>query len=98
MNLHDGSDYFYYYLIHGGLFMYEEYYEKIKQECLIRNLRPSTSDVYFNQITVFLRWTGDKNPDDLTLSDVRNYISYLRLEKHLSTSYCNGINSALRFF
>ena len=78
--------------------MYEEYYEKIKQECLIRNLRPSTSYVYFNQITVFLRWTGDKNPDDLTLSDVRNYISFLRLEKHLSTSYCNGINSALRFF
>lgn len=78
--------------------MYEEYYEKIKQECLIRNLRPSTADVYFNQITVFLRWTGDKNPDDLTLSDVRNYISFLRLEKHLSTSYCNGINSALRFF
>ena len=78
--------------------MYEEYYEKIKQECLIRNLRPSTADVYFAQITVFLRWTGDKNPDDLTLSDVRNYISFLRLEKHLSTSYCNGINSALRFF
>ena len=78
--------------------MYEEYYEKIKQECLIRNLRPSTADVYFAQITVFLRWTGDKNPDELTLSDVRNYISYLRLEKHLSTSYCNGINSALRFF
>ena len=78
--------------------MYEEYYEKIKQECLIRNLRPSTADVYFNQITVFLRWTGDKNPDDLSLSDVRNYISFLRLEKHFSTSYCNGINSALRFF
>ena len=80
------------------LFMYEEYYEKIKQECLIRNLRPSTADVYFNQITVFLRWTGDKNPDDLSLLDVRNYISFLRLEKHFSTSYCNGINSALRFF
>ena len=78
--------------------MYEEYYEKIKQECLIRNLRPSTADVYFNQITVFLRWTGDKNPDELSLSDVRNYISFLRLEKHFSTSYCNGINSALRFF
>lgn len=45
-----------------------------------------------------MRWTGDKNPDDLTLSDVRNYISFLRLEKHFSTSYCNGINSALRFF
>ena len=78
--------------------MYEEYYEKIKQECLIRNLRPSTADVYFSQVTIFLRWTGDKNPDDLTLSDVRDYISFLRLEKHLSTSYCNGINSALRFF
>ncbi len=71
--------------------MYEEYYEKIKQECLIRNLRPSTADVYFNQITVFLRWTGDKNPDDLSLSDVRNYISFLRLEKHFSTSYCKLI-------
>ena len=78
--------------------MYEEYYEKIKQECLIRNLRPSTADVYFSQVTIFLRWTGDKNPDDLALSDVRDYISFLRLEKHLSTSYCNGINSALRFF
>lgn len=78
--------------------MYEQYYEKIKQECLIRNLRPSTADVYYNQITVFLRWTDNKSIDDLTLSDVRNYISFLRLEKNYSTSYCNGINSALRFF
>lgn len=78
--------------------MYEDIYEKIKEECLIRNLRPSTADVYFNQITVFLRWTGDKDVNDLTLADVRNYIRHLRLDKNFSTSYCNGINSALRFF
>lgn len=78
--------------------MYEDIYEKIKEECLIRNLRPSTADVYFNQITVFLRWTGGKDVNDLTLVDVRNYIRHLRLDKNFSTSYCNGINSALRFF
>ena len=78
--------------------MYEDIYEKIKDECLIRNLRPSTADVYFNQITVFLKWTGNKDVNDLTLADVRNYIRHLRLDKNFSTSYCNGINSALRFF
>lgn len=80
------------------LFMYEDIYQKIKEECIIRNLRPSTADVYFNQITVFLRWTNDKALEELTLTDARNYICHLRLDKHFSTGYCNGINSALRFF
>ena len=77
--------------------MYEEYYEKLKNECLLRNRKEGTVETYTANIKKFLEWSG-KNPEELTLEDCRNYIFDLRINKGMSTQHCNGINSALKFF
>lgn len=77
--------------------MYEEYYEKIKKECLLRNRKEGTIETYTANIKKFLEWSG-KNPEDLNLEDCRAYIFELRVDKKMSTQHCNGINSALKFF
>jgi len=78
--------------------MYEEYLNKLKEECLIRNRAEKTFDCYSAVIRSFLNWTDGKTPDDLTLEDARNYIFEMRVKRHLSTQYCNMIHSALKFF
>lgn len=77
--------------------MYEEYYEKIKKECLLRNRKEGTIETYTANIKKFLEWSG-KNPEDLNLEDCRAYIFELRVDKKMSTQHCNGINSAVKFF
>ena len=39
--------------------MYEEYYEKVREECLIRNRSSRTADIYVKNIRHFLEWTGN---------------------------------------
>ena len=78
--------------------MYEEYFERLKKECLLRNRKEGTIDTYTANIKKFIEWTGNKNPEDLILEDCRDYIYELRVEKKMSTQHCNGINSALKFF
>ena len=67
--------------------MYEEYFKKLKEECLIRNRAENTFDCYVFIIRTFLKWSNRKSPDDLTLNDARNYIFELRVKRHLSTQY-----------
>ena len=77
--------------------MYEKYFEKLKEELLLQNRKESTYHTYTANITKFLNWF-QKEPEELTLMDARNYIYELRIEKGMSTQHCNGINSALKFF
>ena len=78
--------------------MYEKYFEKLREEGLLRNRTEGTIATYTANIKKFLDWTEDKNPEDLTLEDCRNYIYELRVERKMSTQHCNGVNSAFKFF
>lgn len=78
------------------VFMYEEYYKKVREECLIRNRSSRTADVYVSNISHFMKWTGNKPMEELTLQDARNFI----LEKRYSgakASTCNFYNSSICF-
>jgi len=77
--------------------MYEEYLEKLKEEGIIRNRKEGTIQTYTANVNKFLNW-ADKNPEELTLDDCRNYIWELRVVCKFSTQHCNGVNSALKFF
>lgn len=77
--------------------MYEEIYEKIKEECFIRNRSAGTCKTYVFHVSNFLKWIGDKPLQDLTLTDAREYILYKR-NLGRATGTCNGVNSALSFF
>lgn len=78
--------------------MYKEYFEKLKDECLLRNRAKGTLDQYTLKVKQFLEWTGNVNPEELTLEHARNYIYELRINQNKSTQHCNGVNSALKFF
>lgn len=76
--------------------MYEEYYNKLREECLIRNRSPKTADTYINNISHFMKWTGYKPMENLTLQDARSFI----LEKRhsgVAPSTCNFYNSSICF-
>ena len=75
--------------------MYEDIYEKIKEECRIRNLSANTCKKYFFYVSCFLKWIGDKPLEELTLADARGYILFKR--HTCAPATCNGINSSLSF-
>ena len=76
--------------------MYEKYFNKLREECLIRNMSSRTADTYINNIRHFMKWTGYKSMEDLSLQDARSFI----LEKRnsgLSSAICNFYNSSICF-
>ena len=76
--------------------MYEKYFNKLREECLIRNRSSRTADTYINNIRHFMKWTGYKPMEDLSLQDARLFI----LEKRnsgLSSATCNFYNSSISF-
>lgn len=78
------------------VFMYEKYFEKLTEECEIRNRSANTARTYSDNIKRFLIDVG-KHPDQLLLDDARQYILKKRREG-ISAEYCNNINSSLAFF
>lgn len=77
--------------------MYEKYFEKLEKEFAIRNRKESSLHTYKHSIKLFLDWCG-KSPEEVTLEDAHDFIYELRINQKKSTQYCNGINSALKFF
>lgn len=76
--------------------MYEKYFEKLTEECEIRNRSANTARTYSDNIKRFPIDVG-KHPDQLLLDDARQYILKKRREG-ISAEYCNNINSSLAFF
>ena len=77
--------------------MYKDIFDKIREECRIRNHSENSIKQYVYHASCFLKWVGDKPLEELTLSDAREYILYKR-NTSCSPATCNGINSALSFF
>ncbi len=76
--------------------MYESYINKIEVVGKLRNLKPGTIRTYKNNVTTFLEFTN-KNPEDLTCEDARDYLVYLQ-NKGNKASTLNNKNGSLVFF
>lgn len=76
--------------------MYESYIDKIEVVGKLRNLKPGTIRTYKNNVTTFLEFTN-KNPEDLTCEDARDYLVYLQ-NKGNKASTLNNKNGSLVFF
>lgn len=77
--------------------MYKKYFDKLTEEFAIRNRKEGTLETYKHSIKKFLDWV-QKKPEEVTLEDARNFIYEMRVIQKMSTQYCNGMNSALKFF
>ena len=76
--------------------MYEKYFEKLKEECLIRNRSSRTAEAYIANIKTFMKWTGNKAMEELTVQDARGFILFKR-SNGIAAATCNLYNSSIRF-
>lgn len=76
--------------------MYEKYFNLLEEECLIRNRSSQTLDAYISRINTFMRWTGNKPMEDLTLQDARDFILFKK-RSGAAASTCNLYNSSISF-
>jgi site-specific recombinase XerD len=66
------------------------------EEMKLRNLAPSTIDVYVSRVAHFARYYG-RSPEVLGRDEVRSYLLHLVQEKKVSWSLYNQTVAALRF-
>ena len=76
--------------------MYESYINKIEVVGKLRNLKPGTIRTYQKNVSDFLKFM-DKNPEDLTCEDARDYLVYLQ-NRGNKASTLNNKNGSLVFF
>ena len=76
--------------------MYEKYFEQLKEECLIRNRSSKTAETYIANISSFMKWTGNKPMEELSLQDAREFILFKR-KCGVSAATCNFYNSSIAF-
>ena len=76
--------------------MYENYYDKFKEECFLRNRSAGTTEQYWSAIKTFMKWCNYKPMEELTIQDARNYILSKRKSGSKSET-CNFYNSAIAF-
>lgn len=76
--------------------MYESYIDKIEVVGKLRNLKPGTIRTYQKNVSDFLKFM-DKNPEELTCEDARDYLVYLQSRGN-KASTLNNKNGSLVFF
>ena len=76
--------------------MYESYIEKIEVVGKLRNLKPGTIRTYQKNVEDFLKFI-DKNPENLTCEDARDYLVHLQSRGN-KASTLNNKNGSLVFF
>ena len=76
--------------------MYESYINKIEVVGKLRNLKPGIIRTYQKNVSDFLKFM-DKNPEDLTCEDARDYLVYLQ-NRGNKASTLNNKNGSLVFF
>ncbi|MDY6966531.1 MAG: site-specific integrase [Halobacteriota archaeon] len=73
------------------------YFESLKKELTSRKYSPKTIKSYIHYNEDFLRFI-EKNPDKITNSDMKDYLSYLVNKREVSTSTLNIAINALKFY
>ncbi len=76
--------------------MYEKYMLLLDEEVKIRNLKSRSIRCYQNYVSCFLNYV-DKDPEDLSCQDVRDFL-LAKKEEGLKATTLNLYNSAIRFF
>ena len=60
--------------------MYEKYLEQLEEAGKIRNLKERSINCYKNYVSYFLKYQN-KNPEELTCQDVRNFFCLRKKRK-----------------
>jgi len=80
---------------HSGERSVEALVEYLSSEC---HLAQNTVAAYRRDVTRFYRWLEDRNPADLSITDLSNYVAWLRTAKLAPSSVARHIVSLRVFF
>jgi integrase/recombinase XerD len=70
--------------------------EKMQQDLVIQNYSPRTIELYKWHVKAFLKHCA-KSADQITEDDIRDYLFYVKTEKHYSSSNLAQAFSAIKF-
>ena len=76
--------------------MYEEALSKVITAGKMRNLSERSITTYCDNLTIFFNFAG-KNPFDINMQDVYDYILFKKL-KGVKATTINNYHAAIRFF
>ena len=75
----------------------QELLNKMKIDMELRGYSPITVKYYLGHVSRFAKYYS-KSPETLGEEEIRNYLHYCIMEKHLNEGTVNTIHSALKFF
>lgn len=75
----------------------EEIIQKAREEITLRGLSPWTEKEYMDKLRVLLLYFENRPLEEMTETDLRNFLLYLMNVKKLSSASVNIYNSAFRF-
>ena len=73
-------------------------YEKLSNEIKVRHYSPKTYKAYSTWVRKFQHYVKGKSPETLTVEDVKEFLTHLAVEMHVSASSQNQAFNALLFF
>jgi len=73
-------------------------YEKLSNEIKVRHYSPKTYKAYSTWVRKFQNFVRGRSPETLTVEDVKAFLTYLAVERHISASSQNQAFNALLFF
>jgi hypothetical protein len=70
---------------------------EVRKVIRLRHFSRSTEDSYLYYIIDFIRFHNKRHPKDLGVDEIRAYLSYLAIDKHVAASTQNVALSSLLF-
>ncbi len=65
---------------------WQKIYDELSNEIKVRHYSPKTLKTYRSWIAKFQTFTKSKNPEALSASDVKDFLTHLTVEKKVSAS------------
>ena len=71
--------------------------DQVRTTARLRHLSLKTEKAYVNQIKRFILFHGKKHPSEMAENQIRDYLSYLAVERNVAASTQNVALAALLF-
>lgn len=76
----------------------EKYLEQIARECDLRGLSPQTKKAYIDSMRHFLKFYAGRDPEQLGIPEIKEYLLYLSNERGLEGRSVNRAAGGIKFY
>lgn len=76
----------------------EKYINQIVKECELGGLSQATRKAYIHSMKQFVSYFNGRNPEELGIEEIKNFLFYLRETKKLEGRSVNRVAAAIKFY